>query len=266
MNTIPRSARALLLALIAALLTLTACDGADAVNSAGDDLSVRPAAVQTPTGPCQPWVNNPHETEIDGNTGIRPCDFPIPADRPVQQPGMSATDFALLLLMFNYGLGHHDYYYGPGYYNHYIGPAWNRWPGSYYGYGHRPLTRVVDARTYNTTVINHVNNTYAADEKRAAANPQYSTYKTASGKTYTGNTVPKTAFKGSNVPVSGPAGDAPTKSKSTTSGKTSNNNTSTSGSSSKPSPSGSYSKPSTSGSSSGRSSSGGSHSSGGGHR
>ena len=253
MKTDDRATRALLLTLTAALLALTGC--ASDVNQAGDDLSVRPAAVQTPTGPCQPWVNNPHETEIDGNTGIRPCDFPIPADRPVQQPGMSATDFALLMLMFNYGLGHHDYYYGPGYYNHYIGPAWNRYPGSYYGYGHRPVTRVVDARSYNTTVINHVNTTYAADEKKAAADPKYSTYKTASGKTYTGTTVPKTAFKGSNVPVTGPAGSART---SNTGTKTnpSTPTRSTTGTSTKSS--GSYSKPSTSSStSSGRSSGGG---------
>lgn len=207
MDTIPRPARALLLALIAALLTLTGC--ASDINSAGDDLTVRPAAVTMPSGQvCQPWVNNPHEADIVGN-GIRPCDYPMPTDRPVQQPGMSTTDFLALMFLFDYGMGHHDFYYGPGYYGHYIGPAWNRYPGSYYGYGHRPVTRV-DARTYNTTIINHGNTAYAADERRAAADPKYSTYKTASGKTYNGNTVPKSTFKGSNVAVSGPAGDAPT--------------------------------------------------------
>jgi hypothetical protein len=79
MNTVPRPARALLLALIAALLALTGCG-----DNSVDDQTVRPAAITTPSGQiCQPWVNNPHEAEIDGST-IRPCDYPIPTDRPVR--------------------------------------------------------------------------------------------------------------------------------------------------------------------------------------
>jgi hypothetical protein len=199
MNTLTRPARALLLALavVLALGPLAACDETD-------DATARPAAITTPTGQvCQPWVNNPHEVD---DTGIRACDYPIPQDKPTHDPGMSATDFALLMLLFNNGMGHSDFYFGPAYYPRYIEPAWNRYPGSYYGYGHRPVTRV----TNYTTVINHVTTANAADIKRDKADPKYSTYKTAGGKTYNGNTVPKTAFKSTNVPVTGPAGDAPT--------------------------------------------------------
>jgi hypothetical protein len=254
MNTVPRTTRALLLALIAALVALAGCG-----DTSVDDQTVRPAAVTTPSGQvCQPWVNNPHEAEIDGST-IRPCDYPIPTDRPVQRDGMSATDFALLMLLFNNGLGHSDYYFGPGYYGSHIGPAWNRYPGSYYGYGHSPVSRV-DARTYNTVVIKNVTNTYAADIKRDKADPRFSTFKSASGKSYNGNTVPKTAFKGSNVPVTGAAGEA---SKSNTPKKAT-----TPATPKNTSPGSGYVKPATpkSNTSTGHSSSGGSRSSGGGRR
>jgi hypothetical protein len=238
---IPNWLRASLLALtLLGLMAPAACAGA--VNQAGDDLTVRPAAVTMPNGQvCTPWMNNPHEAELYNPGGPRACDYPIPTDRPVQQPGMSPLEFAGLMYLFNVGMGHHDFYYGGGYYNSYIGPAWNRWPGSYYGYGHAPITRVVDARTYNTTIIHNVDTKYAADEKRASSDPKYSTYKTASGKTYTGSNVPKASFKSSNVPVSGPAGDAPTRS---TKPQTGSSNSGTS-SGTRPSTGGSYSKPST---------------------
>jgi uncharacterized membrane protein YgcG len=194
-----RSAKVVLLALVA-ILTLVPMAGCDET----DDATARPAAVTTPTGQvCQPWVNNPHEVD---DTGIRACDYPIPQDKPTHSEGMSATDFALLMLLFNNGMGHSDFYFGPSYYRGYIEPAWNRYPGSYYGYGRQPVTRV----TNYTTVINHVTTANAVDIKRDKADPKYSTYKTAGGKTYNGTNVPRTAFRSTNVPVNSPAGDAPT--------------------------------------------------------
>jgi hypothetical protein len=233
-----RYLRNLTLALLTFLLVagpLTACGEPE---READDLSARPAAVTMPSGRvCHPWVNNPNESRIDGDDGIPPCDYPIPTDRPVQHDGMSPLEFVGLMYLFNVGMGHSDFYFGPAYYGHYIGPAWNRYPGSYYGYGHTPITRV-DQRTYNTTIINNVNTKYAADIKRDRADPKYSTYKTAGGKTYTGATVPKTAFRSTNVPVTGPAGDGGgtksrtstgTGTKSSTSGGKSSTSTGSSG-------------------------------------
>jgi hypothetical protein len=257
-----RYLRNLTLALLTLLLVAGPLAACGEPEREADDLSARPAAVTTPTGQvCQPWVNNPHEVD---DTGIRACDYPIPRDRPVQHDGMSAGDFALLMLLFNNGLGHSDFYYGPGYYGRYIEPAWNRYPGTYRDYGGGSVTRV-DNRTYNTT-ITHVNGTYAADEKRLHADPKYSTYKTSGGKTYTGNTVPKTAFRSTNVPVTSPAGDGGTsrsRSTSTSGGKstTSGGKSTTSGSKTSTGSSGGKSGWSGSSGSSSRSSGGSSSSS-----
>jgi hypothetical protein len=202
-----RYLRNLILALFALILVgapLAACSGSDTTT----DQNIRPAAVQTASGDyCTPWMNQPGEAD---GSGYRACDMPIPQDRPVRDSGMSDADWFMAGVLWQNAMGHSNFYYGPNYYDQYIGPAWYRHPGySGYGWGHRPITRI-DARTYNTTVITHVNKTYAADEKRAAANPKYSTYKGSGGRTYTGNNVPKSAFKSSNVPVTGPAGNSPT--------------------------------------------------------
>jgi hypothetical protein len=243
-----RSVKATLLALIFALLA--ACGGQQAIDNTADDSTIRPAPVTTASGQqCTPWINNPGEAD---GSGYRACDYPIPQDRPVRSQGMSDADWFLMGALWGTGMGHPGYYYSDNYYRYHIGPAWNRHPGySGYGWGHQPIVRVTN---YNTT-INHVNTTYAADEKKYSADPKTSTYRSASGKTYTGKTVPKTAFKGSNVTPTGPAGSARTSntpSKQTTPARSSNT-----------SPGNSYSKPSTGTSRSGSSSSGGSR---GGHR
>lgn len=208
MITVPRWVRVLLLALVACLLAipvLSACGSDNAVNNAADESTIRPDPITTASGQqCTPWVNNPGEAD---GSGYRACDYPIPQDRPVRSQGMSDADWFLMGALWGTAMGHPGYYYSDDYYRYHIGPAWNRHPGySGYGWGHRPITRV-DARTYNTTIV-HVNKTYAADEKKATADPKTSGYHSASGKAYNGKTVPKTAFKGSNVPVTGPAGNA----------------------------------------------------------
>jgi uncharacterized membrane protein YgcG len=205
-GTISRRARALLLLVIAAImLMLAACGQDNAVNNAADEATIRPDPVRTASGElCTPWMNQPGEAD---GSGHRACDEPIPQNRPVRDPGMSDADWFLAGVLWQNAMGHSNFYYGPNYYDRYIGPAWNRHPGySGYGWGHQRITRV-DARTYNTTIV-HVNKTYAADEKKAAADPKTSGYHSASGKPYNGKTVPKTVFKSSNVPVTGPAGSA----------------------------------------------------------
>jgi hypothetical protein len=210
MNKIPRWLRALLLALMVFALAapaLAACGSDNAVNTAADESTIRPDPIRTASGDlCTPWMNQPGEAD---GSGYPACDEPIPQNRPVRDQGMSDADWFLMGALWGTAMGHSDFYYGPNYYPMYIGPAWNRHPGySGYGWGHQPITRV-DARTYNTTIVN-VNKTYAADEKKAAADPKTSGYHSAAGKKYNGKTVPKQAFKSSNVPVSGPAGSART--------------------------------------------------------
>lgn len=259
-GTISQRARATLLLVITAIL-LAACGGQQAINDTADQSTIRPAPITTASGQqCQPWINNPGEAD---GSGYRACDYPIPTDRPVRQSGMSDADYFLLGALFSYGLGHHDYYYSDNYYRNYIGPAWNRHPGSYYGYGGRqPIVRITN---YSAT-INHVNTAYAADEKRAVADPKTSAYKSASGKTYTGKTVPQSTFKSSNVTPTGPAGSARTSNTNMSTSTTSKVPAGTS-STSKSSTSDGYSKSGTSSSSSrsgsGSSSSSSSHSSGG---
>lgn len=164
----------------------------------GDEATVAPAAFTTPTGQqCAAWVNNPHETD---GSGLRPCDFPIPTSQPVQTPGMSNVDYALLGALFGYGLGHHSYYYSDGYYNRHIGPAWSRYPGTYYGYGHQPVTRISNVNVYHTT-INNVSTRYAAQEKTYESNPKTGGYKSSDGKSYTGSSVPAKSFANTNAPA-----------------------------------------------------------------
>lgn len=239
-----------LLTAIIGTLGLAGCGGDDDLGTASPAAFVSPVDGKTYCA----WVNNPHEDTACLASGIPAAPFPIPTTQPVQTPGMSSTDFMLLGGLFGYGLGHHSYYYSPSYYDRYIGPAWSRYPGSYAGYGGRPVTRISSGNTYNTTIVN-VNNRYATQERTAE---KTATYRTAGGKTYTGSQVPAKAFSGTNAPVKA-GGNAPAV------GSSSKPSTTTSGSSGK---SGWGSWGSSSGSSSGKSGYSGSsgRSSGGGGR
>jgi hypothetical protein len=261
MLKIPAWLRAALLSLMILGVTapaLAACDS-DAQET------VAPSAFTSPVDGHQycAWVNNPHECDGSGNA---PMPFAMPTSQPTMQPGMSNSDYLLLGALFGYGLGHHSYYYSDDYYNRRIGPAWSHYPGSYYGYGRQPVTRITNVNNYHTTVINNVNTKYATQEKSYAANPATGGYKGSSGKTYTGATVPPKAFSGTNAPTRA-GGNATT----STSGSTGKGGYSPSSPSSGRSSSGSSGY---SGSSSGKggyggsssSSSGGSRSSGGGGR
>lgn len=260
MLKIPAWLRAALLSLMILGVTapaLAACDS-DAQET------VAPSAFTSPVDGHQycAWINNPHECDGSGNA---PMPFAMPTSQPTMQPGMSNSDYLLLGALFGYGLGHHSYYYSDDYYNRRIGPAWSHYPGSYYGYGRQPVTRITSVNNYHTTVINNVNTKYATQEKSYAANPATGGYKSSTGKTYTGATVPPKAFSGTNAPTKA-GGNA-----STTSGSTGKGGYSPSSPSSGRSSSGSSGY---SGSSSGKggyggsssSSSGGSRSSGGGGR
>lgn len=162
--------------------------------------TVAPAAFTSPVDGHQycAWVNNPHE--CDGS-GFAPMPFAMPTTQPVQQPGMSNSDYLLLGALFGYGLGHHSYYYSDDYYYRHIGPSWSRYPGTYYGYGRAPVTRITSVNNYHTTVINNVNTKYSAQEKSYASNPTTGGYKSSTGKSYTGNTIPAKAFSGTNAPT-----------------------------------------------------------------
>jgi len=179
---------------------LTACDS--------DDATATPTAFTSPVDGKQycAWMNNPHECD---SSGLPAAPFAMPQSQPVQQPGMSNVDYALLGGLFGYYMGHHSYYNRPWYYDNYIGPAWTRYPsGNFYAYPGRTVTRITTVNNY-TTIVHNVDTKYAAQEKSFSSNPKYSTYKTANGKTYTGTTVPKKAFSGTNVPVNkAPLGNA----------------------------------------------------------
>lgn len=209
--------------LLLALMSVAVIAGPLAACSSvyDDDATAAPAAfVSKVDGKTYcPWVETRHE--CDGSP-FAPTPFPIPTDRPSHDPGMSAVDYILLMQLFDHGVGYHDYYYRQGYYDTYIGPSYTRYPGQVdYGYGHRPMTRV-SSDTYNKTVIYNVNTKYKADEDRLSKNV---TYKTAGGKTLTGDKAVKSGFKGTNVPATtGRAGDAPVKGKTTTTDRTSTTN------------------------------------------
>lgn len=234
----------LLIAMLLAGIGATAC-GSDGSDSVAPAAFVNPATGQTE---CR-WVNTPHE--CDG-TGLAPTAYPIPIALPVQQPGMSATDFLILSALFQDGLRYHSFYYRPGYYDDFIRPAYSRYPGYVaYGYGHQPLTRINNVNVYKTTIINPVDTRYASQERAAQSR---ATYTSPSGKTYTGSTVPTKLFSGGNVPTKagGSAGSSTSSSTTSGSGKSGYTGSSSSGSSGKNVYSGSSSGRS-GGSSSGRS-------------
>jgi hypothetical protein len=204
MTTFTRRLLGTLLASLIGISALAAC-------SSGDDAATaRPTAYTMPSGQqCMPWISDPGEAD---GSGYRPCDYPIPTERPVQTPGMSNMDYLLLGGLFGYAMGHHSFFYSPSYYDHYIHPAYVRYPGRVnYGYGHTTINRYTTVNNYNDTTVKTANTKYAADEKKYSADPKYSTYKTANGKTYTDNKLPTKKFSRTNVPkaTSGPLGDAP---------------------------------------------------------
>lgn len=250
MLRIPAWLRAALLSLMilgVAAPALAACDSASE--------TVAPSAFTSPVDGHQycAWVQNPHE--CDGS-GFTPMPFAMPTSQPTMAPGMSNSDYLLLGALFGYGLGHHSYYYSDNYYNSRIGPSWARYPGTYYGYGRAPVTRINNVNTYHTTVINNVNTKYAAQEKSYAANPTTGGYKSSTGKTYTGSTVPTKVFSGTNATTKA-GGNA-----STVGGSSKGGYSPSSPSSGR----GSYSSPSSSKGGYSPSSSGGSRSSGGGRK
>jgi hypothetical protein len=245
MLRIPAWLRAFILMLMVTGVT------APALAACGNDTqptvqeSITPTAYIDPTTgqPCAPWVNNPNEPRVMGMTEPA-CRLPIPTDQPVREPGMSDADWFLLGGLFGFGMGHHSLYWGPNYYDMAIGPAWDRYPGSYRGYGGRPIVHV-DNRTYNTTVINSVNTKYSTQERTAERDPKLSGYKDAkTGKTYTGANVPPKAFASTNAPTKagGNAGtvNSPNRSNNGSTGKGGYSPPSNSGSSGK----GGYSPPS----------------------
>jgi hypothetical protein len=195
-------------AVAAMLVGLVAIAGISACSD--DDDTAAPAAFTSPVDGKQycAWINSSHECD---QSAYPPMPFAIPQDQPTQTAGMSNTDYLLLGGLFGYAMGHHSYYYSPFYYDHYIHPAYVRYPGYVsYGYGHVPTQRITNVNVYKTTVINHADTKYAAQEKSFAANPKYGTYKTANGKSISATKLPNKPFSNSNVPVSRKAGgDAP---------------------------------------------------------
>jgi hypothetical protein len=192
------------------LVALSLAIGAGAILAAcgrdDDDYTAAPAAFAMPNGEqCYGWMNNPHETDNFGPA----CPFAMPQSQPVRQPGMSDMDWAILGGLFGYYMGHHSYYNRPWYYDNYIGPAWTRYPaGNYLAYPGHPVTRITNVTVYNG-VTRDIDTRNAVFEKKYSADPKYSTYKTANGKTYNGKTVPSKAFSGTNVPVKkSPLGNA----------------------------------------------------------
>jgi hypothetical protein len=213
----------LLLALGVLVPSLAACDDDDATAA---PLKAFTSPVDGKTY-CA-WVENPHE--CPGPPGPPAAPFAMPQDEPRHDPGMSTTDFLLMMALFNWHTSYAPYYGSAGYYNHYVGPAWNGYPGTYYSGPGRTTIRTTNVNVY-TDSSGKFDTKYAAQEK---ANAKNAVYKTANGKVYKGTEVPKKAFSGSNVPVKS-GGNANTvdtsKSKSTTSTNT-KVKTGTSGSSS----------------------------------
>lgn len=189
-----------------AILALVLGTGASLAACGDDDATAAPAAFVMPSGQqCYAWMNNPHETDGYGPA----CPFAMPQSQPVRQPGMSDMDWAILGGLFGYYMGHHSYYNRPWYYDNFIGPAWTLHPvGNYLAYPGHPVTRITNVTIYNG-VTRDIDTRNATFEKKYSADPKYSTYKTANGKTYTGKTVPSKAFSGTNVPVKkSPLGNA----------------------------------------------------------
>lgn len=195
-------------ALIVALSLAIGTGASLAACGNDDDYTAAPMAFTSPVDGKQycAWMNNPHECD---QSGMPAAPFAMPQSQPVQQPGMSNMDYALLGGLFGYYMGHHSYYNRPWYYDNYIGPAWTRYPsGNYMAYPGHPVTRITNVTIYNKTTRD-IDTKNASFEKKYQADPKYSTYKTANGKTYNGTSVPSKAFKGTNVPVQkSPLGNA----------------------------------------------------------
>jgi hypothetical protein len=173
-----------------------------ACSSADDDATATPlkAFVSPVDGKTYcAWVENPHE--CPGPPGPPAAPFAMPQDEPHHDPGMSNTDFLLMMALFNYHTAYSPFYGSPGYYNHYIGPAWTGYPGTYYSGPGRTTIRTTNVNVY-TTNTSRFDTKYAAQEKTAQKN---ATYKTANGKVYKGTEVPRSAFSGTNVRTNQPS-------------------------------------------------------------
>lgn len=187
-----RYLRNLTLTLLTAVLMaapLAACSG--------DDDGFRcPAPITSPVDGQKytPWVENPHETD---GCPYAPAAFAMPTDRPVQSPGMSSTDFLLLMMLFdNHTTYGPSFYDRPGYYNSRIAPAWGRYPGTYSA---GPGGRVT---VHHTTINNYGDTTRKFETANAATikanSGKQQAYVDAKGKTYKGTQVPDKAFSGGN--------------------------------------------------------------------
>jgi uncharacterized membrane protein YgcG len=144
------------------------------------------------------WVENPHE--CPGPPGPPAAPFAMPQDEPRHDPGMSNMDFLLMMALFDYHTTYSPYYGGIGYYNHYVSPAWTRYPGTYYSGPGRTTIHTTNVSVY-TSSASKFDTKYATQERAGQKN---AVYKTANGKTYKGTEVPRSAFKGTNVPAQYP--------------------------------------------------------------
>lgn len=174
-------------------LPLAAC-GDDA-----DDQTAAPSAFVSPVDGktyCA-WINNPYECPTTPGAPP-PAPFAMPTDQPDRDDGFSASDYLLMMALFNYHSTYAGFYHRPFYYDNYVRPAWRSHPGTYYaGPGGRKVVPVRDVSTFTR-------NTKTFDTRYRAQidkNKTNATYKTAGGKTYKGNTLPTKAFSGTNVKV-----------------------------------------------------------------
>jgi hypothetical protein len=169
------------------------------LTSCGDDPPVdegtpAPAAFESPVDHqlyCG-WRENLHEC---AGSGYPPAPFAMPTndlDRSTQ--GVS-EHYDLLEALLLYHITYHAFYNNPWYYDNYITPAWSAYPGTYYAWGGHPVVRVTNV-TYYTVNARSFDNRYRARERSTESQ---ATYRTKTGKTYNGKTVPTKKFAGTNA-------------------------------------------------------------------
>jgi hypothetical protein len=226
----PRWFRNFVLALavmVGATFGLTACgsDPAPVAQSPVQDGTPAPAAfVSKVDGKTYcAWVNNSHECD---DSGYPPAPFAMPTEDPQTNRASYGRDYDLLEDLFLYHVMYHSYFNNPWYYNSFISPAWAAYPGTYYGWGGHPVTRITTVNNYTTTV-NKFDSVNAKTETKLQQSAKYTDK--ATGKTYNGNTVPASKFSGTNAKPnaagkapaagSGKSGTAPNAGKPGTGGK-----------------------------------------------
>lgn len=159
-------------------LLLALAVAAPIVACGSDDDTATPAAFQSNGTTYCAWVNTPHECD---NSGL-----PVaPAAMPMVQPVQTDPNYHLLEDLFIYHMMYHAFFSSPMYYDSYIGPAWSRYPHQ---------TNIVQIN--KTTYIHQsgtFDRTYKSQESGLASGAKY---KTPSGKTYNGKTVPAKSFSG----------------------------------------------------------------------